>query len=278
MLGLKFEITEKDLDFVVDTAVPQAQDKQKLKRYIKEDECFRRGIIGSPRVLERVMQSSEILLKISPRLLFEILLRGTRSELEKRTWVLERIGTQKIPVFGLDKIVALLGEEEILDYLANMLSSFTKIDTFTLVIRVRSGVWRKIRFNDMDIDSLIKFSEIIDEENRFAFYKRIADVCLFISGVFPEYMMFDYGLPGKKSTGSRITRRFRKSAEEYEIEGRKFYKLASAHEMAKAANLSEVLEKLSENFNLVKRSLDFLTQQYLSLTKYKFFNVENPSF
>lgn len=275
MIGLKFEVSDKDLDFVVNTAVPQAQDKQKLKRYIREDEAFREGLIGSPRVLERVMGSEEILLKISPRLLFEILLRGTKKELEKRTWVLERIGTQKIPVFGLDKIVELLGQKEILDYLANMLSSFTKIESFTLLVRVRKDVWRKIRFNDMDIDSLIRFSEIVDEENKFTFYKRIADVCLFITGVFPEYVMFDYRFSSTSQVSTKVSRRFRKSAEEYETQGKKFYRLASEHEMAKVTNLVEVLEKLSENFNLVKRSLDFLTQQYLHLTKYKFFNVES---
>ena len=71
-----------------------------------------------------------------------------------------------------------------LGYLAEMLVSFVKINSFTIPIRVRKGVWRKFRFSDFDINSLIKYSQMIEQDQRYHPYKRIADICLFTIGIF----------------------------------------------------------------------------------------------
>jgi len=272
-LKLKFEISDKDLDFIVNTAAPEAKNKEKLKQYIKEDNAFRKGLIGNDKVFARIMGGGEVFLDISPRLLFEILLRRGKEELKKRTWTFERVGYQKLPVFDISKASDLLEKESILEYLADMLSSFTKIESYTVAVRVRKGVWRKIRFNDMDIDSLKKLCQVMDEEHRFSIYKRIADVCLFVMGVFPEYVMFDYRYSSSGKVRSKLAKRIIRSAEEYETDGRKFYKLASEHEKAHLLDLAGIFTELSENFNLARRCLDFITQQYLHFTKHKFFDV-----
>lgn len=272
-MKLKFEISDKDLDFIVNTAAPEAKNKEKLKQYIKEDNAFRKGLIGNDKVFARIMGGGEVFLDISPRLLFEILLRRGKEELKKRTWTFERVGYQKLPVFDISKASDLLEKESILEYLADMLSSFTKIESYTVAVRVRKGVWRKIRFNDMDIDSLKKLCQVMDEEHRFSIYKRIADVCLFVMGVFPEYVMFDYRYSSSGKVRSKLAKRIIRSAEEYETDGRKFYKLASEHEKAHLLDLAGIFTELSENFNLARRCLDFITQQYLHFTKHKFFDV-----
>jgi hypothetical protein len=43
-------------------------------------------------------------------------------------------------------------------YLVDMLTSFTKIESYAISIRVRKGAWKKIRFSDLDIHSLISNS------------------------------------------------------------------------------------------------------------------------
>ena len=83
----------------------------------------------------------------------------------------------------------LLSQKQIRDYLAEMLVSFTRIESFTLPVRVRKGIWRKYRFNDLNVDSLIRYCQAVDEEYRFRFYKRIADVCLFLASARSGYVV-----------------------------------------------------------------------------------------
>ena len=271
----KLSLSDTDLDFIVEEAAPEFRDKAKLKQLIREDEDFRKGLIGDEKLFKRVMADEEIILRISPLLYFEILFRKALKELGKASYTVERAGTQTIAVFDTKEVVGLLARQPVLDYLADMLSSFTRIESYVIPVRVRAGVWRRIRFNDMDIDSLSKFCEVVDEEYRFGFYKRIADVCLFILGIFPEYAQFDCRYPFSGELRPKIAGMVRRGVEEYEEEGKKFYKLAGEHPSARILELSEVFWLLHENFNAAKKPLNFISEHYLHYKKHKLFEMEN---
>lgn len=53
-----FRLSEKDLDFLLETASPGVSDKLRLKMIIKEDEDFRNTFTGDERVFRRVMRFS----------------------------------------------------------------------------------------------------------------------------------------------------------------------------------------------------------------------------
>jgi len=267
-------LSDRDLDFVVQAAAPESKNKAKLRELIKEDEDFRKGLVGDEKVFRRVMADEEIVLRISPALYFEILLRNAIKELEKASHTIERAGTQAIPVFDTKEVVNLLAKQAILDYMAYMLSSFTRIESYVIPLRVRRGVWRKIRFNDMDIDCLTRICEAVDEEYRFGFYKRIADVCLFILGIFPEYAQFDYRYPFSGEVRPKIAGRIRRGIADYEEEGRKFYKLAAEHQSARTLELSEVFWLLHGNFNAATKPLNFISKHYLRYKKHRLFDIE----
>ena len=72
-----------------------------------------------------------------------------------------------IPVFDSGSVFEYLETPKILEYLAHMLSSFTKIQSFVVPAKTSRGVKRRIRFNDMDSDSLIKFAGPVGEDERF---------------------------------------------------------------------------------------------------------------
>ncbi len=188
-------LSDNDLDFVIREAAPDFSDKRKLRDLIREDEAFRRALIGDERVFRKAVTDEEILLKISPALYFEILLRKTLKELGKVSHTVERFASEQIPVFDAKAVVSFLSKEPILKYLADMLCSFTRIESYVIPVRVRKGVWTKFRFSDIDIDALTVLCQATDEKDRFSFYKRIADICLFILGIFPEYVQPDYWYP-----------------------------------------------------------------------------------
>jgi hypothetical protein len=73
----------------------------------------------------------------------------------------------------------------------------------------------------------------------------------------------------------KIVGRLRRSAEDYEGEGRTFYKLAREHKRAKLVSLEEPLYELSENFNLAKGCLNFTSHRHLRLRKGKLFNLDS---
>lgn len=266
------ELSENDILFLVETVDSTLTDKIET---IKNDPEIVEAMMehGAARLFQRIMFMSgeTITTAISPRFLFEILLRTSRNELENQVYTVERTATQKIPVFDSHDVVRLLRNKMILGYLSDMLTSFTRIESFAIPIRIRKGIWRKIRFNDMDIDSLLRFCEASDEEHRFRFYKRIADLCLFILGMFPEHVTMDYRHPSDSEARPKFFGRFKRSAEDYEEEGRRFYKLAGEHRDATTLDMAEVLFQLHENFYLAKKPLNFISEHYLKFRKGKMF-------
>jgi hypothetical protein len=76
-------LSYQDLDFLAETAGPEVRDKYRLRQILKTDSDFRKTYIGDPIVFKRVIDDDEIFLKISPTLLFEILLRRTAHEFKE---------------------------------------------------------------------------------------------------------------------------------------------------------------------------------------------------
>ncbi|UCH06618.1 MAG: hypothetical protein JSV55_10985 [Deltaproteobacteria bacterium] len=264
-------LTERDLDFLVETASPEVADKGRLKQIISNDEDFRSSFLTDEKVFKKVMDDDEAFLRISPALFFEVLLRKAAQDLEEAGYTVERSSTMKIPVFDTKEVAELLANESLLLYLVDMLASFTKIESYAISIRVRKGVWKKIRFNDLDIHSLMSFCEAVEEEYRLGFYKRIADICLFILGIFPDYAERDYRYPFSGQLRPQIRGRLRISPENYEEEGRRFYKLAAEHHAARELSLSSIFWTLHGNFQKARKPLNFIADHYLPYKRQRVF-------
>jgi hypothetical protein len=187
-------LSHNDLLLMVRTLIPGRGDKERLVELVKDNESFVETMLRDEELFDRVMDDEEILVRISLRLFFVILLERIRRDLEKETYTIERRHLKRIAIFDSDRVVD-LSRKQIRDYLAEMLASFTRIESFTLPVRVRKGIWRKYRFNDFNVDSLIRYCQAVDEDHRFRFYKRIADVCLFLAGMFPEHIEAQYRYP-----------------------------------------------------------------------------------
>ena len=259
------------MDFLVEAASSEVTDKAGLKRIIQQDVDFRNKYISDDKVFRAVINDECALLKISPMLYFEILLRKAARDLSLTSYTLEKTLTMSIPVFDTGDLVALLSEESLLIYLADMLSSFTRIESYTVTFRIGKGVWRKIRFNDLDIRSLMSFCEIVDDFYRFGLYKRIADICLFMLGVFPEYTERNYRYPlsGQLRPGGGSSPRI--NPKDYEKEGRRFYKLAAEHASARDLEMENVFRALHEDFHKAKKPLNFIAERYLQYKRQMIF-------
>ena len=264
-------LSDKDLDFLVETVSPGVIDKPKLKQILREDEKFRNTFIDDEKVFRKLMDEEEIFLRISPALFFEILLRRVTRDLKEVGYTIEKAGTTKVPVFDTKNVAEFLSKEYLLDYLADMLASFTRIETYAFSIQVGKHVFEKVQFNDLDMFSLIDLCDEVEDEYRLGFYKRIADICLFILGIFPDYAEYDYRYPFSGLLRPQFRGKVRMGPEDYEKEGRKFYRLAAEHPSARELELSDVFWTLHEDFPKAKKPLNFIAEHYLRYKRYRFF-------
>jgi hypothetical protein len=260
-------LSEYDVRFIVETVDSGLLDKLDI---IKSDRDILDKMLDTHAedLFRKISAVGDgILTRITPRLLFEILVRKTSLEITEETFILERTATGKIPVFDTREVGTFLRDKKVRSYLAEMLDSFTRTESFTLPLRVRKGIWRKIRYSDMDIRSLMYLCRCSDEEHRFKFYKRIGDLCLFTLGMFPEHAAGS----GNFCQGETIPERFDRRGTNYYEEGKKFYKLAAEHKSASLLGLDEVFTRLHEEFDLARRPLNYISEHYLQFRKQQLF-------
>ena len=268
MVELLNQYSDNDVKFLLETVNPRLvaklntikNDPQIIERMLDQE---------SARLFQRIMFESggNVSATITPRFLFEILLRRAFVELQNKTFTIERTASQRIPVFDSKEVVQLLSEKRMLKYLADMLASFTRNESFTMPVRVRRGIWHRLRFSDMDVDSLLRLCEVADEERRFGLYKRIADLSLFILGIFPEYVIRDFSY----ATQPHSFRRWRRSEGDYEELGRRFYRLAAEHQDAHLLEMSGVFHELEEKFTIAKKPLNYISGNFIQFNKDKLF-------
>ena len=267
------ELSYRDSLFLVDTLMPGVRGRERTAAQVRSDEQIISAMLDDEQLFARLMADDAILVSVSPHLFFRVLLRRARRDMERETFSIERRSLQKVVIFDNDKVVELLGQEGILEYLAGLLASFTRVESTTIPVRVRKGVWHRYRVSDVDVDSLIRFSHVLDESSRFEWFQRIGDTCLFLAGLFPEYIEAQHRYPFSRQRRPRTRGSICGSLEDYEAHGRAFYKLAGEHAKAGAQGLESLLETMSESFILAEKPLAFLADRYLQLKKRQLFDL-----
>ena len=258
-----FILSDADLKFIVETLTPDSRDHARVTQAVRDKPDILDAMIGDPRLVDRVMDDEEVVVYISPRLLFTILLRQTRRDLDSQPYINE-IGErgEVIPVFESSRVADLLDEEPSREYLADMMSSFSKTYS-TVMYSLERGRLRKRRFSSMDMDDMIYAARHADPEERPDYYRRVADIALFMTGVFPY-----------QAVRSPRRRRFahRRTMADYEREGSAFYGLA-ARELD-VPELGDVMATLSENFTLARRALNHMSERYIRARSSRLFGME----
>ena len=270
---MEWRLRPRDLQFMVETLMPQIGDIERASDRVGTDAQSIEAMLDDNRLFQRLLNSDDILLHVSPWLFFVVLLRRAQRDLEQEAYTVEKRHRQKVLLFDTDRVIQLLEQQPVQDYLATMLSSFTRVESITVPVRVRPGVWQKYKVNDLDVDSMMRYCQTTDEPFRFEPYRRIADACLFLAGMFTEYVQGRYRYPLTNQIRPHARGRPCASLEDYEAHGQAFYRLAAEHEMARMEGLEGVLTALSDNFILAEKPLSFLSSRYLSFAKHRLFET-----
>ncbi len=198
---------------------------------------------------------------LSPRLLFAILLRRIRRDLSETPYTVERVSADgRVVVFDAGIAHKLLQSREVLDYLVDLLVSFERAGTVT----VRSAAPRPVvrRLSTLSIDDMRELTGLVEPEDRPAVFRRIGDLALFLTGVFPDSVEWRPHLPLSAAVAGRFRKAWR--IEDYEEEGRRAYRLAAEHLSGDAPDLAGVLTRLADEFTAARKPLTVLAERYLA--------------
>ena len=255
-------LSESDLRFLVETVATNRRDYDHVTNLIRDKEDLLEPMLEDPKLTERLFREEEALVRVTPQMLFSVLLRRLRRELEKEAYILD-VDTKgkRIPVFEGPAVAEMLSDKQTRDYLVEMLSSFGRANSGIIYWKER-GTWHKRRFSDIDLDDMVELARIIDPEMRPALYKRIADIALFLSGIFPEHAVH--------SSGSRKTIfSVKHTLKDYEQVGKLFYKVAARE--TDQTRWKPVLGTLAEKFTLARLALNSLSDRYVKTLRARYF-------
>ncbi|MBN1658775.1 MAG: hypothetical protein JXA93_10255 [Anaerolineae bacterium] len=263
----------EDLRFLVETLVPERADPEHVIELLRDDDSLLDAMLQDDRVFRQLIDDESTLFSVSPHFFFKVLLMRTRRDMEREVYTVERRNLQRIALFDAHRVVDLLGCPEVIDYLAGLLALYSRIRNMTIPIRVRQGIWHRLKVNDLDVDSLIRYARFVKEENYFTIFRRIGDACLFLTGIFPEHISARTLYPHSREPRRRFMGSLFHDLDDYEGYGQAFYRRASNEAEAERLGLDEVLDILSRNFILAEKPLTFLATRYLSLRKHDLFKL-----
>ena len=266
----RVQLSEGDLRFVVETVADQRDDHERVADIVRDKPDILDHMLDDEKLFRRLMLDRDLIVRVSPWLLFNVLLRRAAVEMPHERFTVERLGiNERIPVFDAEKVASLLRDRVVRNYLAELLASFVRSNS--TVLYYRSGRrYRRRTFSDLDVDDMIALASSVADDYRFSVFRHIGDLCLFVTGVFPEYLMPGYGAAPPQSEGIRWGRH-RRTLEEYQSEAERFYGLAAAHPAAQQSGLREVLVTLADNFGLARKPLNYITDRYIKVHRENLF-------
>jgi hypothetical protein len=220
----------------------------------------------------------------SPYVVFSVLVHRVAAELERDAFVDEWLGPGRtVPVFDVASLRDFLTDAGRRAFLAELLASYTRVASGSVWSRTARG-WRRRRFSDLDPLELAQLLEVVPEEQRPQVCRRLGDLALFLTGVFPEHaaahpmeprhvervwrLLNATGLDASAPPPDELARAGSAERGIWLLEwiGRRAYRLAS-----RASPDAPELRAVGEAFGRARRVLNVLTGRHLRPTRERWF-------
>src|SRR5437764_8072772 len=213
----------------------------------------------------------------SPFLLFSLLIHRAARDLSQASFIDEWVGPgQRVPVFDVGGLREFGADPARRFFLAELLSSYTHVASGSVMVQTRRG-WRRQRFSELDPLRLIELAELLPEAERPSVYRRLGDLSLFLTGIFPDYAAERMVLARERRQLERALQPADRAEDErrdgvwlLERVGQRAYRIAHRAADRRGA-MTDVLGAVSENFATARRVLNFLTDRYLFPQRQRWF-------
>ena len=241
-------------------------------------EMSRRDLRQSPEVLDDLLTSPGLFdslfgenrvveLGVTSFLVFTALVNQAARDLQSTSHFPEWVGTgQRLPVFDSATLAALVEDEVRRYFLIEFLDSFTTVASGSAWVRTDRG-YRKKRWSELDPIAMSQMVAELPASAKPAGYRRLGDVALFLSGVFPDHtsrhplgdlararLAASAGVDNEKDEGDM---RF------LEVIGSGWYEKAVESADRLVAGGLEHLVDMARHFTDARRFLNYLTDRYL---------------
>ena len=232
------------------------------------------GLIGDPRVFRAVFWPEEQDARAalaSPFLIFAVAVHRAAAELESMDHVPERSGPgQRVPLFDAPDLRDFLDSPARRLFLAELLGSFTRAagGQYRAVVHGRP---RARRFSELDLARLASTLDTVAEADRPGVYRRLGDVALFLTGVFPDYAVAHALGPvsaGRLLRAAQVTPRQHEqltaapAIDLFEYLGARWYRVAWSLAPARTARLAVVAD-VADRFRQARRVLNHIADRCL---------------
>lgn len=218
-------------------------------------------------------------LQTSPFLVFALAVQRAARELEGRAFVEEWMGPRRrVPVLGTAELQAFLADPLRRFFLTELLASYTHLASGSVWVRTGRG-WRRRRFSELDPVRLASLLEVVPEADRAGVYRRLGDLALFLTGVFPDHTAthglqpLDVGrlvrVTGVSMPEGQPAAALRDAVEDLgpvgllEQLGERWYRLACAAAPPPLVGSMQVVGEIADRFVPARRTLNFVTDRFL---------------
>lgn len=269
-------LTDGDLAILAKAGGVSGSREERIARLREWPELTER-LLAQPGVFEAVYGAAQEdpLLVVSPYAAFAILLEHAPFALAGLTSVPEWTGHgRRVPVFEAERLREFAAAAGRRLFLADLLASYTHVTSGPVWIRGRGG-WHRRRFSELDPVRLAEVALTLPPGRRAPLYRRLGDLSLFLSGVFPDYLA---ARPLSPPAVERLRRAVaatgggsspdpqtasRGPVALFEWLGQRAYRLALGGVERPASGPAHVLEEVAERFREARMVLDLLTDRYL---------------
>ena len=279
-------LTEADLSLlgpVVDS--PPAEE---ASTYLRAHPDLVEAALGSQAAFELVLGGEvddELLVHASPFLVFAVAVHRTVDELGRTTFVEERVTPRmRVPVFDAEQLREFGVDPARRYFMVEHLTSYTRVMSGPVWTR-RRGRWRRQRFSELDAARLAAMLDGVPESDRPGIYRRLGDLALFLTGVFPDHsaaravhpielerLLRSLPVAGESRPTLEDVEQLageRGAAGLLEWLGPRWYRAAA--ERTPVAGLGRFLGDLATRFDQARRFLNHLTDQYLFPVRNRWF-------
>lgn len=261
-------LSESDVELIAD-ALGEPADAVRAR--LRAEPAAIDSVLSHPDVFAAVFAPGDdaevVRIGLTPMLVFGVLVTKVAADLDEASFVPEWVGAgERLPVFGVDPLRDFLDDPTRRYFLIEFLASFTKVASGSVWMKTRTGYRRK-KFSELDPVSLAEMVDALPPFQRAGGYRRLGDVSLFLTGVFPDHTT-------RSSIGEMARARLARSAgvderqalvdedavRFFEVVGPGWYRRATDAPLAVAP---AYLHQVAERFTEARRLLNYLSDRYL---------------
>jgi hypothetical protein len=275
--GYADHLTDADLELLASASERSSGESQTGAQLRTHPERLP-ALIADPRVFQVVFGPGEpvagpaaLAALASPFLIFAVAVHRAAAELESMDHVPERSGPRgRVPLFDAPDLRDFLSSPARRLFLAELLASFTRAAGGQYRVQVR-GRSRARRFSELDLPRMAGLLESVPEADRPGVYRRLGDVALFLTGVFPDYAVA-HGLGPVNAArllyAAQVPQRRHEelaaapAIDLFEYLGAQWYRVAWGLAPARTARLAVVAD-VADRFRQARRVLNHVADHWL---------------